>query len=146
MAKKKSSRLPTKGETGVSKETKERFLEWLPKVGMNITAAARNSGLTSPHALYQQRQHDKTFAQAWANIEGEVLDALESDQFEAAKSRGEDRRWVLARLRRNRWGDQKQVQITGEIEHRHVRELTDKELSEIAGQDAIEADYEVRDE
>ena len=143
---KNSKRSPAKGETGVSKETKQQFLEWLPRVGMNVTAAARNSGLTSPNALYRQRQHDKAFAQAWADIEGEVLDALEADQFEAAKIRGEDRRWVLARLRRNKWGDQKQVQVTGEVEHRHVRELTDKELAEIAGKEMIEADYEVKDE
>ena len=74
----------------------KQFLEALKETKMNVTAAARKSGLTSPVACYMQRKTELDFAEKWADIETELLDALEEQEFEDAKGISGDRRWVLA--------------------------------------------------
>ena len=63
----------------------KQFLEALKETKMNVTAAARKSGLTSPVACYMQRKTDPDFAEKWADIETEPLDALEEQEYRAAK-------------------------------------------------------------
>ena len=110
----------------------KQFLEALKETKMNVTAAARKSGLTSPVACYMQRKTDPDFAEKWADIETELLDALEEQEFEDAKEISGDRRWVLARRRPERWAQKRQTAIDGVIEHRHeIRDMTDKELMAI---------------
>ena len=110
----------------------KQFLEALKETKMNVTAAARKSGLTSPVACYMQRKTDPDFAEKWADIETELLDALEEQEFEDAKEISGDRRWVLARRRPERGAQKRQTAIDGVIEHRHeIRDMTDKELMAI---------------
>ena len=116
----------------LSPARQKKFLEALKETKMNVTAAARKSGLTSPVACYMQRKADPDFAEQWADIETELIDALEEQEFRDAKRASADRHWVLARRRPERWAQKRQTAIDGVIEHRHeIRDMTDKELMAI---------------
>jgi hypothetical protein len=62
------------------------------------------------------------------------LDQLEQAQWEDAKIRPEDRRWVLSRQRPEEWSEKKNIAHTGKIEHTHrLEQMTDEQLEEIVG-------------
>jgi hypothetical protein len=80
---------------------------------------------------------DPAFAQAWQQAHDERLDELEAMQYEDAKIRPEDRRFVLRTQRPDVWGDKKLVGHVGKIEvNHHVQELTDAQLKQIIAGDA----------
>ena len=83
-------------------ERQQQFLQCLKLTGLNVSAACRRARIARS-AVYAQRSIDDDFAMEWRQVEDEVLDELEAQQYQAAKSGGKDRRWVLARRRSMRW-------------------------------------------
>ena len=77
-------------------ERQQQFLQCLKVTGLNVSAACRRARIARS-AVYAQRSIDDDFAMEWRQVEDEVLDELEAQQYQAAKSGGKDRRWVLAR-------------------------------------------------
>ena len=131
----------------VAAEKKARFLEALRESGLNVTAACKKAGIASRAGVYTQRAVDLDFAQQWSAIEEELLDTLEELQYKEALVRGEDRRWVLARLR-PKFSERRHTHITGEVAVRSVRDMSDEELEMILarGRVAVEpADYAMED-
>lgn len=71
----------------------------------DVTKAARMAGVGSAAAMYNEAKRNPRFKQAWMQVEDALLDDLESRTYESAQVSGEDRRWVLSRRRRDKWGD-----------------------------------------
>ena len=105
------------------------FLQALRQCALNITQASREAGLSTTSAIYQQRQIDPEFAAQWQAVEDELLDDLEARQWKDARERPEDRRWVLARRRPNRWAEKRAIAMKGEVRHYlSVQDMTEGEL------------------
>jgi len=102
----------------LSKQKQNRFLKALAERHLNVTAACK-SAQVSYSSAYKQRALDPVFKQAWEEVKNEILDDLEEDQYKDAKQNPEDRRWILARQRRDEWSDKSQISVTGQIEHVH---------------------------
>ena len=131
----------------VAAEKKARFLEALRESGLNVTAACKKAGIASRAGVYTQRAVDLDFAQQWSAIEEELLDTLEELQYKEALVRGEDRRWVLARLR-PKFSERRHTHITGEVTvGLDVRSMSDAELEALIarGRVLVEPDYTVED-
>ena len=116
----------------VAPKKRALFLRELAKSNLNVTKAAHAAGLRSTGGLYLDRKANSAFAERWQQIEDELLDELEAHHYRDALERPEDRRWVLSRRRRGRWGDRQQVAVEGDIEHVHsVREIPMAQLEEL---------------
>jgi len=126
---------PISHKRGVSVEKEEKFLAALRTTKMNVTQAAKLAGLKSASGLYRHRAQDLEFAERWAEIEDEILDALEEAQYRDAEVKPEDRRYVLSRRRAKRWSEKAAlavaVQSTAGLQ-KPIEELTDDELLQIA--------------
>ena len=117
-------------ENRVAPVKQELFLKALLKRKLNVIAATKQCGIDKS-SLYKQRQISEDFALAWANVEDELLDDLEEDQYKSAKEKGEDRRYILGRRRGRRWSEKQAIAIKGVVDHRHASELSDEELGRI---------------
>tara|TARA_Y100000310_G_C20638938_1_gene792797 strand:- start:677 stop:1222 length:546 start_codon:yes stop_codon:yes gene_type:complete len=121
----------------LSPEKQDAFLGHLAKT-MNVTQAAERSSIETHH-LYRVRTVDAEFAQKWQDVLDKRLDTLEEGLWDDAQKHREERWKILTRLRREKWGDSRQV--SGKVEHTHKmqpRELTTEQLKEI-----VEAEYTV---
>jgi|TARA_R100001530_G_C4300507_1_gene150305 DnaJ-domain-containing protein 1 len=134
MAEQGSSLSPfDKIENRVSPEKQEAFIVALRKRNLNVTAAAKLARVDKA-SLYKQRKISEEFAQAWADVENELLDDLEERQYEAALEKGEDRRYILSRRRGSRWSEKQAHASKVTVEHRHATEMTDQELENLLGE------------
>jgi hypothetical protein len=138
---------PISHKRGISVEKEKKFLAALRTTKMNVTQAAKLAGLKGASGLYRHRAQDLEFAERWAEIEDEILDALEEAQYRDAEVKPEDRRYVLSRRRARRWSEKAAlavaVQSVTSLPMKPIEELTDDELLQIAatgtqllGQDA----------
>ena len=120
----------------ISEEKEKKFLEHLKTMEMNVSAAARAAGLKGTGGLYRHRRDNPEFAERWAEIEDEILDGLEEDQYRDAKTRSEDRRYVLSRRRAKRWSEKAAIAVavgpTDAVPQKPIGELTDDDLMAIA--------------
>ena len=113
--------------TRLSRDRQQKFLQELRRTRLNVSAAAKRSGLSSPGACYMQRKSDPDFAEEWAQVEAELLDELQEKTFEAATRESVDRRWVLSRRRPDRWA--RKTAVGESIDHHQdIRDMTDDEL------------------
>lgn len=102
----------------LSRQKQNRFLAALAERHLNVSAACRLAKISYP-SVYKQRAMDPQFKREWEEIKDEILDDLEEDQYKDAKKNPEDRRWILARQRKDAWSDKSQVSVTGQVEHVH---------------------------
>jgi hypothetical protein len=129
----------------LSRPRQEKFLQALEEKRMNVSAACRKAGIATSTA-YHQRRMDESFAAEWQVIEDNLLDHLEEHEWKEAETDGKSRRWIMTRLRPDRWGDHKTTKVEGTVKHVHsVKELDDDQLKEIVRrgiqEGAIDAEY-----
>jgi hypothetical protein len=86
--------------------------------------------------VFDQLMCEAAAARAEHLVEEQLAQADDPGDLTAAENRNriEARRWTAARLDRGRWGSTQQValDVTGQIEHRHVHGLSDAQLQAIA--------------
>jgi hypothetical protein len=115
----------------ISPERQQTFLRYLKAHTLNVTAACRSAGLAGTSGVYLQRRSDEAFRRHWEEVEEEVLDELESLQWNAAQGSSRDRRWTLNRRRPTRWTER--PQIASQVTPRgNVVQLSDEDLIRIA--------------
>jgi len=101
----------------------EAFLNLLKRTPYNISETCRNAEI-SQGAVYRMRRFSPEFAEQVENIQNGLLDELEQIQMDAAKEDTAARQWVLARARRERWGDKSTVDVSHEVkEYASTREI-----------------------
>lgn len=113
---------------------------------MNKTHAAHLSGIKDPSQVNRQINADPEFAEQFLAIKEGRLDELEGEQWQDAKIRPEDRRWVLERQRPEEWSKKTETKIEGEV--KHIHQLSDKQLEALVQQylpEAIDAEFEVEE-
>ena len=128
--------------TRLSRDRQQKFLQELRRTRLNVSAAAKRSGLSSPGACYMQRKSDPDFAQEWAQVENEMLDELQEKTFEAATRDSVDRHWVLSRRRPDRWTQKRKTPIEDANQHHDIRDMTDEELMAIVQRGVEEGDLD----
>ena len=117
-------------ENLVSKDKQDAFIEALRDRNLNVTAAAKLAEVDKSN-IYKQRKYSEEFAKAWAEVEEELMDDLEEDQFRAAKKEGQDRRYILSRRRGQRWSEKQAIASKVTVEHRRADEMSDAELEDL---------------
>tara|TARA_R100001244_G_scaffold127170_1_gene97688 strand:- start:669 stop:1070 length:402 start_codon:yes stop_codon:yes gene_type:complete len=117
-------------ENLVSKDKQDAFIEALRDRKLNVTAAAKLAEVDKSN-IYKQRKYSEEFAKAWAEVEEELIDDLEEDQFRAAKKEGQDRRYILSRRRGQRWSEKQAIASKITVEHRRADEMSDAELEDL---------------
>jgi hypothetical protein len=131
----KSRRTLKEMETGLrsrpmSEKTETIFLNMLKRTPYNVSEACRNTGITNA-AVYQLRRFSVEFTEKMDAIRDGELDELEQLQIDAAKEDTSARQWVLARARRDRWGDKSTVDVSHEVrEYGDAREIPTDVLEE----------------
>ena len=128
--------------TRLSRDRQIKFLHELKRTYLNVSAAAKRSGLSSPGACYMQRKSDPDFAQESAQVENEILDELQEKTFKAATRDSVDRHWVLSRRRPDRWA--RKTAVSESIDHHQdIRNMTDEELVAIVQRGVEEGDLDL---
>jgi hypothetical protein len=122
---------PASVKNYVSPERQQTFLRYLKTHTLNVTAACRSAGLAGTSGVYLQRRSDEDFRRQWEEVEEEVLDELESLQWNAAQESSRDRRWTLNRRRPTRWTERPQI-ASQVVSEPHVIQLSDEDLIRIA--------------
>jgi len=105
----------------LSKVKADRFLVALEECAMNVSAACLQAKV-SRSKVYAQREVDPDFRSDWQEVEDKLLDELEEKQWKDARVNPEDRRWVLARRRKQRWSASTEHTVSGEVSHTHTIE------------------------
>lgn len=125
-------------------DAKERFLNNFRKC-LNVSRAAELSKL-GRHAVRGEMERNPVFAAAVHDIMDAAIDELEEMQFESAKKRSDDRRWLLERLRPQIWAAKKRVEGALTVKHVNAKDMTDDQLEEMINRLAVDAEYEELDE
>ena len=107
----------------MSQDRVDAFLNLLKRTPYNISLTCRNAEINQS-VVYRMRRFSPEFAEQVENIQAGLLDELEQIQMDAAKEDTAARQWVLARARRERWGDKSTVDVSHEVkEYASTREI-----------------------
>lgn len=124
-------------------EVREKFLLAYART-LNISKACKLAKVTLN--IVQRELHNNPFFSARRQeIMDEALDELEELQMDSAKTKSDDRRWVLERARPDQWGSKRRVE-TLSVNVNAAKELSDAELERIISKNAVEASYDVEED
>ena len=94
---------------------------FLKALGLSpVVLAACDAAGVSRKTAYQERSVNDVFRAAWDEAMEDALDRLEAIVFARAKTHMDLARWLLARRRRNLYGDR--LELSGEVVQRVITE------------------------